>query len=118
MAVEISGVGTVVAVVGKPCVVDAGQPAYTAAVSDEPQSAIVEACGYAVDVSQADASVDVVTGVIVGGIPYSGEYEADARFSEQVFPTRMRTMADDFTVRAINYTEAPNDSGITVTIGG
>lgn len=50
--------------------------------------------------------------------PYEGPYEADARFTEQVFPTKQKSMLDDFTVHAINYTEARNDSGITVTIGG
>ena len=49
---------------------------------------------------------------------YTGDYEADALFSEQVFQTKSMLMSDDFTVHAINYTEAPNDSGITVTIGG
>ena len=49
---------------------------------------------------------------------YTGAYEADALFSEQVFATQSKTMAHDFRVRAINYTEAPNDYGITVTIGG
>ena len=64
--------------------------------------------------------VGVATGVLVGGggIPYEGSYEADARFTEQVFPTKQKSMRDDFTVHAINYTEARNDSGITVTIGG
>ena len=50
--------------------------------------------------------------------PYTGAYEADALFTEQVFPTRNKRMTDDFTVHAINYTEAPNDWGTTVTIGG
>lgn len=49
---------------------------------------------------------------------YKGSYEADALFSEQVFPTSQTVMMDDFTVHAINYTRAPNDSGVTVTIGG
>lgn len=49
---------------------------------------------------------------------YEGAYEADARFSEQTFATAQKVMRDDFTVHAINYTEAPNESGITVTIGG
>ena len=49
---------------------------------------------------------------------YAGSYEADARFSEQTFATRARVMRSDFTVHAINYTEAPNDYGTTVTIGG
>lgn len=50
--------------------------------------------------------------------PYEGEYEARALFSEQVFPTEEKRMLHDFTVHAINYTEAPNEYGTTVTIGG
>lgn len=49
---------------------------------------------------------------------YAGPYEADALFSGQTFPTQAKTMARDFTVNAINYTEAPNEYGTTVTIGG
>lgn len=49
---------------------------------------------------------------------YDGLYSADARFTNQVFDTSEKVMRDDFTVHAINYTEAPNGSGITVTIGG
>lgn len=49
---------------------------------------------------------------------YEGPYEADALFTEQVFGTEDKVMTDDFTVRAINYTEAPNGTGVTVTIGG
>lgn len=49
---------------------------------------------------------------------YGGPYEADALFSEQVFATSEKIMRDNFTVHAINYTEAPNPYGITVTIGG
>lgn len=50
--------------------------------------------------------------------PYEGAYEANALFREQTFPTKQKRMLDDFTVHAINYTEAPNDFGTTVTIGG
>lgn len=49
---------------------------------------------------------------------YEGDYEADALFSEQTFATAHKSMRHDFTVHAINYTEAPNDYGTTVTIGG
>lgn len=53
------------------------------------------------------------------GLPdYEGSYEANALFSEQVFGTERKSMTRDFTVHAINYTEAPNDYGVTVTIGG
>lgn len=49
---------------------------------------------------------------------YGGPYEADALFSEQMFATSEKIMRDNFTVHAINYTEAPNQYGTTVTIGG
>lgn len=49
---------------------------------------------------------------------YEGAYEVDARFYEQVIPTANKLLRDDMTFHAINYTEAPNDTGITVTIGG
>lgn len=49
---------------------------------------------------------------------YEGPYEADALFSPQEFPTSQKLMSEDFHVHAINYTEAPNGSGVTVTIGG
>ena len=69
-----------------------------------------------------DATIAVSSSYVSGGgsvYPvYEGDYEADARFTEQVFPTALRTMAYDFAVHAINYTEAPNGSGITLTIGG
>lgn len=50
--------------------------------------------------------------------PYEGAYEADALFREQLFPTANKRMLQDFAVHAINYTEAPNEYGTTVTIGG
>lgn len=57
--------------------------------------------------------------VVSGDVqPYRGPYEADALFSEQVFATQAKLMTADFAVHAINYTEAPNESGVTVTIGG
>ena len=50
---------------------------------------------------------------------YTGAYEADALFSRQTFPTADKRMRSDFTVNAINYTEADNPSGgKTLTIGG
>ena len=71
-----------------------------------------------VSVSEPVYALDVTTGVMVGGVPYTGAYEADALFRPQVFPTALKTMRQDFLVHAINYTEAPNDFGTTVTIGG
>jgi hypothetical protein len=69
-----------------------------------------------------DAQIAVMSSYVHGGgavYPvYAGDYEADARFSPQTFPTAMRTMVHDFEVHAINYTEAPNEYGVTVTIGG
>ena len=83
-------------------------------------SAVVEIgeAGFSVEVSTESHSVDVKTSVSVEGTPYQGSYEADALFSEQVFPTAFKSMSRDFTVHAINYTEAPNDYGTTLTIGG
>lgn len=49
---------------------------------------------------------------------YGGPYVASALFSEQRFDTARKLMRSDFAVRAINYTEAPNQYGTTVTIGG
>lgn len=69
-----------------------------------------------------DAQIAVTSSYVHGGgtvYPvYEGEYEADARFEPQTFPTAMRTMVHDFEVHAINYTEAQNEYGVTVTIGG
>lgn len=91
MAVEIRHSGEVVTVVDSHGTVTARAPSY---------------------------AVDAESGLLSGGLPYTGAYEADALFREQVFPTRTKTMANDFTVHAINYTEAPNETGITLTIGG
>lgn len=49
---------------------------------------------------------------------YDGPYVARALFQSQSFDTAQKLMRDNFAVRAINYTEAPNESGVTVTIGG
>ena len=87
-----------------------------------------------IELEVADESVDLVVGegdsltiesgeyipYVLTDLPdYDGAYTADALFSEQVFQTNQKVMRDDFTVRAINYTEAPNASGgKTLTIGG
>lgn len=67
----------------------------------------------------AAANLEIGAEFIAVSAPvYRGAYEADALFSEQLFNTKNKRMVDDFTVHAINYTEAPNDSGVTLTIGG
>lgn len=77
-----------------------------------PQSSVVE-------IGQMQFGVTVTSGIIGGGgVPYTGPYEANPHFYEQAFPTAQKTMRHDFQVHAINYTEAPNDYGTTVTIGG
>lgn len=68
------------------------------------------------NVGALSGSLSVPTGASYPS--YEGSYEANALFREQVFQTREKVMQDDFTVHAINYTEAPNDYGTTVTIGG
>ena len=78
-----------------------------------------DGCAVAFTFSDSPAfHFDVGTIIYSRGDEYRGAYEADALFSEQVFATRNKRMENDFTVHAINYTEAPNDSGVTVTIGG
>ena len=77
--------------------------------------------GCAVRFKVSDApSLNFDVGTIVYGTAddYTGAYEANALFSEQVFATENKRMVNDFTVHAINYTEAPNDYGTTVPIGG
>lgn len=49
--------------------------------------------------------------------PYTGEYEANALFTEQVFETRSKLMTDDFTVHSIVQLEVDNSAGgLTLTI--
>lgn len=76
-------------------------------------------CCRTVEVRSPHFEVTVTSGIIGGGgVPYTGAYEADPHFYEQVFATAQKTMRQDFQVHAINCTEAPNDYGTTVTIGG
>ena len=51
------------------------------------------------------------SGVLVGGVPYDGSYEATPTMEEQVLHTRSKTMRDDVTVHAIPYTQTTNPSG-------
>ena len=61
--------------------------------------------------------VTVTSGIIAGGIPYTDEYEVTPTTSEQVLPTRMKTMANDVTVHQIPYHSTTNDAGgYTVSI--
>lgn len=49
---------------------------------------------------------------------YSGTYNVIPRTSEQILPTKKKSMEDDLTVEAINYLEVMNpQGGKTVTIG-
>lgn len=81
---------------------------------------VTESDGALLHVGSDDAAALSIGGEIysVETPPYEGAYVADALFSQQVFLTRNKRMVDDFTVNAINYTEAPNEYGTTVTIGG
>ena len=64
-------------------------------------------------------SVDVASGVLIGGIPYEESYEVTPNMAEQVLPTCSKTMRDDVTVHAIPYTMTTNQSGgYTAIIGG
>lgn len=90
MAVEIRHSGQVVTVSSKRGTVTARSPSY---------------------------GVTVTSGIIAGGIPYTDEYEVTPTTSEQVLPTRMKTMANDVTVHQIPYHSTTNDAGgYTVSI--
>ena len=79
----------------------------------------VESSSFSVGIESEMYGVDMETGVIVGGIPYTGSYEVTPRVSEQIMPTRMRTLSDDMTVHAIPYTRTTNIAGgYTAIIGG
>lgn len=71
-----------------------------------------------VGASRVPLMFDIGTIVESGVSVYDGSYEADALFTSQTFRTARKVMRDNFLVHAINYTEAPNDFGTTVTIGG
>lgn len=110
VAVRIGPQGGTVRAESRAWRADARAPRQGAAAVSHEQSARASA---------GRGEVGVTSSVTVGGEPYLGPYVAEALFSDQTFPTRRRVMSDDFSVRAINYTEAPNESGgITVTIGG
>ena len=55
--------------------------------------------------------VDVVSGVLVGGTPFTGSYEVTPTMGEQVLPTRAKTMREDVTVHAVPFTQTTNESG-------
>lgn len=81
---------------------------------------VAEADGASLHIGGDDAASLHIGSEIIGvqTPPYEGAYEADALFREQLFPTANKRMLQDFAVHAINYTEAPNEYGTTVTIGG
>ena len=90
MAVEIRYSGEVVTVVSQKGVVTARNPSYT---------------------------VGTTSGVIVGCVPFTESYEVTPTSSEQVLPTRLKTMRDDLTVHQIPYHQTSNDAGgYTVSI--
>lgn len=117
MAVTVTQTGAVVSARQEAWKADASSVSAIAAAASE--SAVMEAAQatWVVGAEAAQTSVSVISGATSAPV-YRGSYEADALFTEQVFPTAHKSMRDDFKVNAINYTEAPNDSGITVTIGG
>lgn len=61
--------------------------------------------------------VDVVSGVLVGGTPYTGTYSVTPSWNVQTFATTGRTMREDFEVEGIVKLEVGNESGgLTLTI--
>lgn len=86
-------------------------PTGEAEVYGETWDATVVSEPSAIDVESETEEIDVTTGVVIGGVPYTGSYEVTPRVSEQVMPTRMKTMADDVTVHAVPYHSTSNESG-------
>lgn len=81
------------------------------------ETVIVESLKGTVEARSPSYTVGVVSGVIVGGVPFEGSYEVTPTTSEQVLPTRTKTMANDLTVHQIPYVETTNESGgYTVSI--
>ena len=59
-----------------------------------------------------------VSGLLGGdGIPFDGPYEVTPDADGEVLATRMKTMADDVTIKPIPYVESSNQAGgYTVSI--
>ena len=56
---------------------------------------------------------------IVGGIPYTGDYEVTPKvYAPVILPTKYKTLADDITVRKIPQYEVSNASGGNTLIMG
>ena len=109
MAITITSPGGKAEVSGPRWFVETTSTADTLVVHTNPQTATASSRSY---------SVGVETGVVIGGIPYTGRYEVTPRVSEQVMQTRAKTMSDDVTVHAIPYTRTTNTSGgYTAIIG-
>lgn len=69
-----------------------------------------------VGVDSEEYAVDVETGVIVGGIPYQGNYEVTPKVVGQVLNTRSKTMLDDLTVHGVPRYDVSNEYGTTCSI--
>ena len=64
-----------------------------------------------VTVRSPSYKVEVTSGVLVGGTPFTGSYEVTPTMGEQVLPTRSKTMREDVTVHAVPFTQTTNESG-------
>lgn len=65
-----------------------------------------------------DGEVGVITKVATGD-PYTGEYEVDPIFEEQILATKDKRMVEDVTVKAIRVSTTTNpQGGNTIYIGG
>lgn len=71
------------------------------------------------NVEHFDIGLEIGTVIGGGDYPeYAGPYEATPKVTEQVFPTKKRSLEDDFTVKEITFLRTANPAGgYTVTIG-
>ena len=108
MAITITSPGGKAEVSGPRWFVETTSTADTLVVGANTQTATASSRNY---------SVGVETGVVIGGIPYTGSYDSTPSWDEQVLATRAKTMADDVTVHSITKLEVGNAAGgLTLTI--
>lgn len=92
-------------------------PSWFVETTSTADSVHMGAGGQSVEVSSEGSTVEVSTGVIVGGTPYAGEYEVTPAIGSQVLPTRAKTLSRDVTVEGIPRFDVSNQYGTTVSIG-
>lgn len=111
MAVEIKGDGSTVVIVTGVETANVASPSWATTISSSRELVTVSGSEYVVDILSTTWGCDVVSGIMVGGMTYDGEYELTPTAAGEVLQTKLKTMLDDLTVNPIPYHETTNDSG-------